>query len=182
MPIPSVPQSSPVPGDGDAVPSGTRLAPGRRPRWTVEAGSLCAMGASELNEAFAAKRLSPVEIACAALDRAETIQPLYNAFTQIDRTTALAQARASEARWHRGTPLSPVDGMPATIKDIVWVAGWPARYGSPSTSAAACETDASAVARMRAAGLIWREPLLPSTLARVEGAGTFWQACVGSGR
>lgn len=119
------------------------------------ADPLCGLGAAELAEAFAAGRLSPVEVARAALDRAEAIQPLCNAFTRIDREAALAQARASEARWRGGAALSRVDGVPATIKDIVWVKGWPVRYGSLATSDAPCAEDAPAVARMRAAGLVF---------------------------
>lgn len=121
--------------------------------WISKSDPCCDLGAAELAGAFATRRLSPVEVAQAALDRAEAVQPLYNAFTRIDREAALAQARASEARWFAGAPSSPVDGVPATIKDIVWVEGWPARYGSLSTSDEPCRSDAPAVARMRAAGL-----------------------------
>ena len=118
-----------------------------------DADPLCRLSAEDLCDGYRAGRFSPIEVARAALDRAEAIQPLYNAFTRIERDRALAQARESEARWRSGTPLSPVDGVPATIKDIVWVEGWPVRYGSPSSSATPCTRDAPAVARMRAAGL-----------------------------
>ena len=93
------------------------------------------MGADARRRAFAARQLSPVEVTRAALTRAEAIQPRFNPFARIARDAALVQARASEARWGRGAPLSPVDGVPATVKDIVWVEGWPVRYGSPSTPA-----------------------------------------------
>lgn len=121
--------------------------------WAVDGDPFCGMGADALRRAFAARQLSPVEVARAALDRAEAIQPRYNAFTRIAGDAALVQARASEARWRRGTPSSPVDGVPATIKDIVWVEGWPVRYGSLSTPDAPCGADAPAVAGMRAAGI-----------------------------
>ena len=114
---------------------------------------LCRLSAAELAEAYGTGKLSPVEVAEAALRRAEIIQPLYNAFTRIDREAALTQARASEARWRRAAPLSRVDGVPATIKDIVWVEGWPIRYGSPTSDARPCASDAPAVARLRAAGV-----------------------------
>lgn len=123
--------------------------------WATDADPLCGLGAGALAAAFAAGRLSPVEVAGAALDRAEAMQSRFNAFTRIDRPAALAQARASELRWARGAPLSPVDGVSATVKDIVWVEGWPARYGSLSTADAPCATDAPAVARMRAAGIVF---------------------------
>ena len=89
----------------------------------------------------------------AALDRAEAVQSRFNAFTRIARPFAMAAARESEARWRSGTPNSAVDGIPTTIKDIVWVEGWPIRYGSQSTGEVPCGSDAPAVARLRAAGV-----------------------------
>ena len=118
-----------------------------------DANPLLTLSAADLSDAYASGRLSPVEVATAALDRAEAIQPRFNAFTRIDRPFAMAAARESEARWLSGTPKSAVDGVPTTIKDIVWVEGWPIRYGSPSTGEVACASDAPAVARLRAAGV-----------------------------
>lgn len=118
-----------------------------------DANPLCGLTSRELANSYASRSLSPVEVTRAALDRAEAIQPLYNAFTRIDHVAALAQARASEARWGRGEPLSPVDGVPVTIKDIIWVENWPARYGSLTTADTPCSIDAPAVARLRAAGV-----------------------------
>lgn len=118
-----------------------------------DADPLCRMSAAGLRDAYAEHRLSPVEVATATLDRAEAVQGRFNAFTRIDRPAALAAARRSEARWRSGSPLSPVDGVPTTIKDILWVEGWPIRYGSRSTGEAPCDLDAPAVARLRAAGV-----------------------------
>ena len=118
-----------------------------------DADPLCRMSAEALRQAYASHRLSPVEVVRACLDRAETVQQRCNAFTRIDHAAALAAAQASEGRWRRNAPLSPVDGVPATIKDIVWVEGWPIRYGSPSTSDAPCTADAPAVARLRGSGV-----------------------------
>ena len=118
-----------------------------------DADPLLTLSAAELGGAYASGRLSPVEVATAALDRAEAIQARCNAFTRIDRPFAMAAARASEARWRSGAPRSAIDGVPTTIKDIVWVEGWPIRYGSPSTGEVPCATDAPAVARLRAAGV-----------------------------
>ena len=118
-----------------------------------DADALLTLSAADLSDAYATQRLSPVEVAAAALDRAEAIQPRFNAFTRIDRPFAMAAARDSEARWRSGAPKSAVDGVPTTIKDIVWVEGWPIRYGSPSTAEVPCTADAPAVARLRAAGV-----------------------------
>ena len=119
-----------------------------------DADPLCRLGAAELASAYAAKTLSPVEVVRACLDRAETVQQWFNAFTLIDHETALAAARASEARWHAGRPLGPADGVPTTIKDIVLVAGWGIRYGTVATPPVVAEADSPAVRLLRDAGAV----------------------------
>lgn len=113
------------------------------------------MTSAALAQAYAAGRLSPVEVARQTLARAETVNARLNAFTFIDHAGALAAAMASEARWRAGAPLSAVDGVPATIKDIVAIQGWTVTYGSAVTPRQAGAVDAPAVARMRAAGLVF---------------------------
>lgn len=108
-----------------------------------------------LTHAFRTGARSPVELAQTALAQAEAINPLLNAFLTIDHEGALAAARASEARWRAGAPLSPIDGIPTTLKDIVWVRGWSVRYGSATTPAAPYAEDAPAVRRLRDAGAVF---------------------------
>jgi len=67
---------------------------------------------------------------------------------------ALASASASEARWAKGAPKGLVDGVPTTIKDIVWIEHRIIRYGSSVTEAVPAIADAPAVARLRAAGCV----------------------------
>jgi Asp-tRNA(Asn)/Glu-tRNA(Gln) amidotransferase A subunit family amidase len=59
------------------------------------------------------------------------VQERFNAFSLIDTDAALAIAKESTARWRSGAPLSGIDGVPTTIKDIVWVKDWTVRYGAP---------------------------------------------------
>ena len=119
------------------------------------ASELCRLGVVALTDGYAEGSLSPVEVAAAALDRAEEINPRFNAFTFIDREGAIASARESEKRWRAGKPLSPVDGVPTTLKDIVWVEGWSARYGSLTTDATPCIADAPSVKFLRGAGAVF---------------------------
>ena len=86
-----------------------------------DADPLCRMDARALAQGFAQRAFSPVEVARAALARCEAVQAGWNAFVLIAADEALAAAQASEARWLRGEPLSPLDGVPTTVKDIVWV-------------------------------------------------------------
>lgn len=119
------------------------------------AGELCLLDAATLAAAYRSRVLSPVEVAKATLERAEAVNPHTNAFTFVDHAGALAAAEASEKRWASGAPVSDVDGVPTTIKDIVWVDGWRVRYGSTKTSDKPFAEDAPSVALMRRAGLIF---------------------------
>ena len=101
------------------------------------------------------KALSPVEAAETLFARIDALQPKLNAFVFVDRDGALAAARASEQRWHGGAPLSPIDGVPVTIKDIVLMRGFPTLRGSkmidPNQD---WSEDSPAVARLREAGAV----------------------------
>lgn len=109
--------------------------------------------AAELSHLYARNALSPVEVVDAVLARAEKLQPHLNAFVSIDVDGARAAAKASEARWRKAEPLSPLDGIPITIKDTTNVKGWPTRYGSHSTDETPAAEDAAVTERFRKAGL-----------------------------
>ncbi len=115
----------------------------------------CQATAQALTTAYASGALSPVDVAKANLDRAETVNQALNAFTVIDHDRALAAAKASEERWTAGAPLSPVDGVPTTIKDIVHFNGYDVRYGSRSTPDITDVTDAPSVQRLRDGGAVF---------------------------
>ncbi len=111
--------------------------------------------ASELVELFRAKKASPVEAASAALDRIDALGETLNAFVVVDREAAMAAARASEARWAEGAPLGLVDGVPATVKDLLLARGWPTRRGSRAVEVdQPWDDDAPAVARLREHGAV----------------------------
>lgn len=110
---------------------------------------------------YRTKRFSPVEVLTATLDAAERANPTINAFTLIDREGALAAARESEARWATGGPVSPLDGVPFTVKDNVIWTGRPARRGSRTSSDAPATENAPAVERLIEAGAI---PFAKTTL------------------
>jgi len=112
------------------------------------------ISASELTTLYARNALSPVEAVEAMLLRASKLQPHLNALVMIDVDGARAAAKASEARWRMGAPLSPLDGVPTSIKDTTQVKGWPTRYGSYATDETPAAEDAPVVGRLRAAGMV----------------------------
>jgi aspartyl-tRNA(Asn)/glutamyl-tRNA(Gln) amidotransferase subunit A len=111
------------------------------------------LSAAELGRRYARREISPVAVVDAALERANRLQPHLNALVLIDDAGAREAARLSEARWMKGEPLSPLDGVPTTIKDTTNVKGWPTRYGSHATDETPAAEDAAITARLRAAGM-----------------------------
>ena len=83
------------------------------------------LSAVELQLLYARGEASPVDVLETFLARAHALQPHLNALVLTDETAARTAAGASEARWRSGTPLSPLDGIPTTIKDTTPVKGWP---------------------------------------------------------
>jgi aspartyl-tRNA(Asn)/glutamyl-tRNA(Gln) amidotransferase subunit A len=116
---------------------------------------LCFMPATELVARYAAKTLSPIEVTRAVLDRIRLLNPKLNAYCLVDEDGALAAARASEARWRKGEPAGPVDGVPASIKDLVLAKNWPTLRGSKTVDAAGpWNDDAPTTARLREGGAV----------------------------
>lgn len=115
--------------------------------------SLCDMDAQSLAYAFAEKAISPVEAAEAVFARIERLDAVVNAFVHLDRAGAMAAAHASEKRWAQGEPLSPIDGIPTSIKELTAVAGWPLRRCSRAYEEISRE-DAPAASALREAGAV----------------------------
>jgi aspartyl-tRNA(Asn)/glutamyl-tRNA(Gln) amidotransferase subunit A len=110
--------------------------------------------ATQLGALYETGRASPVETMTAVLKQAETVNPRINALTRIDAEESLEAARASEARWKSGAALSPLDGVPVSIKELVRVAGWPMSMGSRLADKTPASEDAPSVSRLREAGAI----------------------------
>jgi aspartyl-tRNA(Asn)/glutamyl-tRNA(Gln) amidotransferase subunit A len=116
---------------------------------------LCYSTAADLIESYSTGGLSPVEVTRALLKRIAAVNPKLNAYCLVDEESALKDARASEARWKAGKPLGPVDGVPASIKDIILTRGWPTLRGSKTVDPnQSWDEDAPVTARLREAGCV----------------------------
>ena len=116
---------------------------------------LCYTTALELVRLYASKHVSPVDVAGAILDRIERLNPILNCFCHCNRDDVLAEAGRSEARWSRGEPLGPLDGVPVSIKDLLLTKGWPTRCGSRLIGAEGpWDEDDPAVSRLRESGAV----------------------------
>ena len=111
--------------------------------------------ASELQALYRSGQATPVEATQAVLARIEARNPALNAFCLVAAEDALASALASQARWSQGQPLSPLDGVPASIKDLILTQGWPTLRGSRTVARdQAWDVDAPVTARLREAGVV----------------------------
>jgi aspartyl-tRNA(Asn)/glutamyl-tRNA(Gln) amidotransferase subunit A len=110
-------------------------------------------GAAQLAEAYSRGELSPLEVARASLERIEAWEPRINAMYRVHRDAALEQARASESRWRSRRALSPIDGVPVTLKENIYTRGDPAPIGTLANAEAPPQgADAPPAARVREAG------------------------------
>jgi len=111
--------------------------------------------AADLAAAFRRRELTPLDAARAALARIAELEPKLNAMYRIDRDGAIDQARAAEARWESGRPLSALDGVPITIKENIYTRGAPAPIGTRANEDAPPQPeDAPPAARLREAGCV----------------------------
>ncbi|HEY4249740.1 MAG TPA: amidase [Roseomonas sp.] len=109
------------------------------------------MDASRIAALIAARALSPVEVMQAHLDRIAAVDPRLNAIVTL-ADGAIDAARRAEAAVMAGRPLGPLHGVPFTVKDGIDAAGLPAQRGSPIFKGRVADADATAVARLKAAG------------------------------
>lgn len=117
---------------------------------------LARLSATELLAAYRTKRLSPVEVARAALEQVRAHKDRVNAFCLVDEEAAMASAKSSEARWLAGAPCGLVDGVPTTIKDLLIAKGWPTLRGSRTIARdQPWDEDAPSVARLREQGAVF---------------------------
>ena len=105
---------------------GHRAGQARGPGVNAE---LCYLSARAAIDLFAARRLSPVELVSALLERAEKMHSTVNATAAIHAEQALARARAAEQRY-RADAQRPLEGVPVAIKEETSVAGWKRTIGS----------------------------------------------------
>lgn len=112
------------------------------------------MTAADLVRGYERGDFTPEEAAASVFERIGAVDGRLNAFRELDQDRAMAAARAAGQRWRNGSPLSPIDGVPVSIKDLFDVEGLSNRRGSKTSDAAPVKADAPVVARLKAAGAV----------------------------
>ena len=118
------------------------------------ATGLHTLSAQALSEGYAQRRFSPVDVVQAVLSQIGRREPTLCALYAFQPEVALAQARDSEARWQRGAPLSPLDGVPGTLKENIATRGNAMPAGSAVTDLKPLDWDAPPAQRWAEAGLL----------------------------
>ena len=113
------------------------------------------LSATELVAAYARRELSPVEVTTAVLVHIDRWEPSLCATWAMDPEGALGMARAAEARWLRGEPVGPVDGVPTMLKENIATRGVAVPLGTAATELAPAAVDAPPAARLREAGAVF---------------------------
>ena len=103
---------------------------------------------------FASGAESPRDFLEACLANLNTWEPKVGAFVNLNIEGARQAADRATARWRAGAPLSPIDGMPIGIKDIIETVDMPTEMGSPLFAGWRSQKDAASVAALRQAGAV----------------------------
>lgn len=100
------------------------------------------------------RKLSPVGLMQAHLDRIERLNPTINAYVEVDGQGALAAAHRAEKAVVENELLGPMHGVPVSIKSAIEIAGMRCEAGTKLRAGHVATSDAPLVARLRKAGAI----------------------------
>ena len=88
------------------------------------------------------------------LETIEEREPTVKAFAHLNKDIARAAADASTKRWAAGKPLSPIDGMPVGIKDLLETKDMPTEMNCEALTGNFPKRDNAAVWALREAGSV----------------------------
>src|SRR5262245_56467644 len=96
----------------------------------IMTNNIIQMDASRIAELIAIRKLSPVEVMEAHLDRIGEANPKVNAIVAL-ADDALEEAKKAETAVMSGARIGPLHGVPFTVKDAIDTAGVLTQRGSP---------------------------------------------------
>lgn len=80
--------------------------------------------------------------------------PTVQAFASLNEAAAIAASDASAERWRAGRPLSPIDGMPVGVKDLLETKDMPTEMNCAGLKGNFPKRDNAAVSALRHAGAV----------------------------
>src|SRR4030066_198603 len=115
---------------------------------------LCDRSATELGRMLRKKEVSSRQITESVLARIDVKESLLRAYITTTRELALKQADLADKRFHRGESLSPLDGIPIAVKDVLCTKGIKTTCGSAILKDYVPPYDATAVKGLMKSGAV----------------------------
>jgi amidase len=107
-----------------------------------------------LAQAYRERRLSPVEVTRAILDRVDRLDPALHSYVTVTAESAMAQARKAEQEMNRGEFRGPMHGVPVGIKDLCETKGICTTWGTTILADNVPDADCTVVRKLFDAGAI----------------------------
>lgn len=109
---------------------------------------------SEAADLLRRRKVSPVDLTRACLERIQRLNPTLNAFITVTSELAMAQAREAETEIQHGKWRGPLHGIPIGLKDLIDTAGVKTTCASAVFADRVPAADADVVQRLKRAGAV----------------------------
>jgi Asp-tRNA(Asn)/Glu-tRNA(Gln) amidotransferase A subunit family amidase len=155
-----------LPGENPA-PANDRFVRSRRSAVKLPASDedIAFAPVTRLAEWIETRAISSERVTRIYLERLERFDPKLRCTITLTRDLALEQSRRADAEIAAGKYRGPLHGIPWGAKDLVDTAGIPTTYGAEPFRNRVPKTDATVVARLRAAGAVLIAKLSMGALA-----------------
>jgi aspartyl-tRNA(Asn)/glutamyl-tRNA(Gln) amidotransferase subunit A len=120
----------------------------------MAAEELYYLSVSELAKRIESRKLSPVELTQAYLDRSAKLGPKLNAYALLTPELALQQAEAAEKEIQRGHYRGPLHGIPYAAKDLLATKGIPTTWGAKPYATQVIDYDAAVIEHLKRVGAV----------------------------
>ena len=117
-------------------------------------GELARLSAGEMLEGYRKGNFDPVDVMDDTIATLGRVDAACNVVVTDLYASARQAAEQSALAYRRGEAVGAMEGVPVTIKDLVFVANAPAKAGAPSLADFVPEVDGEIVRRLRDAGAI----------------------------
>src|SRR5437764_6605409 len=132
------------------------------------------LSAVELLQRYRAKSVSPSEVFADVEKHIARWEPHLKALYAYDPESARAEAAASTARWMKGAPVGPLDGVTVTVKENIASKGVPTPLGTAALPLTPAAQDSPVPARLREAGaIIFSKTTMPDLGMTSSGVSSF---------
>ena len=121
---------------------------------SIEPGTSSRQRLADVSELIRQRRLSPVDVVMACLERIERLQPHLNAFITVVANAALDAAKTAEGEIQQGRWRGPLHGIPVGIKDFYDTGGVRTTAAFERFKERIPKRDAASVEKLKRAGAI----------------------------